>query len=67
VLASRRPLRPADSLPDLPQGLRFLSREGLPSLFSFPKDMGRVPMEPNRLSNQRLVQVFEQEWGRVRE
>jgi spermidine synthase len=24
-----------------------------------------VPAEPNRLSNQGLVQTFEEEWGRV--
>jgi len=27
--------------------------------------MARVPAEPNRLSNQVLVQRFEQEWGKV--
>jgi spermidine synthase len=62
VVASRRPLR-TDVLP--PPGLRFLTREGLPALFQFPPDMARVPAEPNRLSDQRLVHVFEQEWGRV--
>ncbi|MBX3604370.1 MAG: polyamine aminopropyltransferase [Piscinibacter sp.] len=62
VVASRRPWRlPAA----LPEGLRFLSAEGLPALFSFPPDMARVPAEPNRLSNQLLVHLFEEEWGRV--
>jgi spermidine synthase len=62
VIASRRPVR-TDVQP--PSGLRFLTREGLPAMFQFPPDMARVPAEPNRLSDQRLVHVFEQEWGRV--
>jgi spermidine synthase len=49
----------------LPAGLRFLSVDGLPALFNFPPDMARVAAEPNRLSNQVLVQTFEQEWGKV--
>jgi spermidine synthase len=62
ILASRRPYR----LPtELPPGLRFLTLQGMPALFDFPPDMARVPAEPNRLSNQVLVQIFEQEWGRV--
>jgi spermidine synthase len=62
ILASRRPWR----LPTaLPAGLRFLSVDGLPALFNFPTDMARVPAEPNRLSNQLLVHLFEEEWGKV--
>ncbi len=62
ILASRRPYR----LPGaLPEGLRFLSPADLPTLFNFPLDMARVPTEVNRLSNQVLVQTFEEEWGRV--
>jgi spermidine synthase len=63
VMAGRRPVRTDVSSP--PDGLRFLTREGLPSMFQFPPDMSRVPAEPNRLSDQRLVHVFEEEWGRV--
>jgi len=37
------------------------------ALFDFPPDMARVPTEPNRLSNQVLVQTFEEEWGKVHE
>jgi spermidine synthase len=62
ILASRRPYQPPRALP---QGLRFLSLDGLPALFNFPPDMARVAAEPNRLSNQVLVQTFEQEWGKV--
>jgi spermidine synthase len=62
VLAGRRPYR----LPTaLPAGLRFLSPADLPLLFDFPLDMARVPAEVNRLSNQVLVQTFEDEWGKV--
>jgi spermidine synthase len=62
ILASRRPYR----LPSaLPAGLRFLSAGDLPLLFNFPLDMARVPAEVNRLSNQVLVQTFEDEWGKV--
>ena len=62
VIAGRRPYR----LPDaFPAGLRFINRDSLPLLFDFPPDMARLPAEPNRLSNQRLVTLFEQEWGAV--
>jgi spermidine synthase len=64
VLAHRRPLR---SGLQPPEGLRFLTKEGLPAMFQFPPDMSRVPAEPNRLSDQRLVHVFEEEWGKVHE
>ncbi|MDM0075261.1 polyamine aminopropyltransferase [Variovorax sp. J2P1-59] len=62
IIASRRPYRQPDALPD---GLRFLSAQGLPLLFDFPRDMARVPAEVNRLSNQTLVTTYEQEWGKV--
>jgi spermidine synthase len=62
VIASRRPWHPPATLPD---GLRFLSPSGLPALFDFPPDMARVAAEPNRLHDQRLVPLYEEEWGRV--
>jgi spermidine synthase len=62
ILASRRPWHTPGQLP---AGLRFLTLDGLPALFNFPLDMARVPAEPNRLSNQVLVQTFEAEWGKV--
>ena len=64
VLAGRRPYRTPVTLPP---GLRFLSPAGLPALFEFPRDMARVPAEVNRLSNQILVQTYEEEWGKVHE
>ncbi len=62
VVASRRPWRMPEALPD---GLRFLSQPSLPLLFDFPLDMARVPAEVNRLSNQALVHTYEREWGKV--
>lgn len=62
ILASRRPFRTPEVLP---AGLRFLTLDGLPALFQFPPDMSRVPADVNRLSNQVLVQTFEQEWGKA--
>ena len=62
IIASRRPFKPPANLP---AGLRFLDKAGLPMLFQFPPDMARVPADVNRLSNQVLVQTFEEEWGRV--
>jgi spermidine synthase len=62
ILASRRPWHMPAALPE---HLRFLSVADLPTLFNFPVDMDRVPTEVNRLSNQVLVQTFEDEWGKV--
>jgi spermidine synthase len=62
VIAGRRPWRMPDALPP---GLRFLTLQGLPALLQFPPDMARVEAPPNRLSDQSLVQTFEQEWGEV--
>jgi spermidine synthase len=57
--------RPWHAPARLPEGLRFLTVQGMPALFDFPPDMARVDAEPNRLSNQVLVQTFEEEWGAV--
>jgi len=61
VIASRRPWRLPETLPD---NLRFLTLDSLPLLFDFPRDMARVPTEVNRLSNQALVHTYEREWGK---
>ena len=63
VLAGRRPW---PGVRTLPAGLRFLTEEGMPALLQFPPDMARLPAEPNRLSNQVLVGIFEEEWGQLR-
>jgi spermidine synthase len=64
LLASHRPWHVPQALPS---GLRFVTLPGMSALFDFPPDMARVPTEPNRLSNQVLVQTFEEEWGKVHE
>ncbi len=57
-------LRPIDLPDSLPPGLRFLTVGALPSLFEFPHDMDRVPVEVNRLNNQVLVSYYEEEAAR---
>ncbi|MDP9899774.1 polyamine aminopropyltransferase [Variovorax ginsengisoli] len=62
IVASHRPYR----MPTvLPEGLRYLTPATLPVMFDFPLDMARVPAAVNRLSNQTLVNTYEQEWGKV--
>ncbi len=46
----------------LPAGLRFVNVAGLPALFQFPPDMAPLPMPPNRLNDQVLVRIYEQDW-----
>ena len=62
VLASPRPFEaPGRLLP----GLRFLSDEMLPALFSFGPDMAPWEAAPvNRLHDQVLVRTYESEWRR---
>lgn len=61
VLASLEPMAIRHPLPD---GLRFLDDDTVPTLFSFAKDMSAVPAEVNRLNNQVLVRYYEDEWRR---
>lgn len=44
--------------------LRFIETRLHPALFTFPRDMERIPTTVNRLNNQALVQYFEGEWRR---
>ncbi|MDR1708766.1 MAG: polyamine aminopropyltransferase [Candidatus Accumulibacter sp.] len=62
VLAAETPPRLPAAYPG---GLRFLTVESTPDLFHFPADMARLEMPPNRLNDQALVRLFEQEWSRV--
>ena len=61
IVASREPWAPPARYPF---DLRFVTPALHPALFTFPKDMERVPTEVNRLNNQVLVQYFESEWRR---
>lgn len=62
VLASRRPVPMAT---ELPPGMRFLTVETIPQLFTFADDMKRVPVEVNRLTTQALVRYYEREWAAI--
>lgn len=42
--------------------LRFLTPAITTTLFEFPIDMAPLKMEPNQLTSQNLVRIFEQEW-----
>ena len=61
IVASREAWSPPQRYP---LDLRFVAPAMHPALFTFPKDMQRVPAEVNRLNNQVLVQYFESEWRR---
>ena len=65
VLARRRAFDPPEhlSLPDL----RFLDDASMAQLFVFSRDMDRPadPPGPNRLDDQRLVCLYEEEWSRL--
>jgi spermidine synthase len=63
VLGSKNPL-PAPR--EFPAGLRFLNAELLPTLFTFPTDIAPLPSEVNRLDNQVLVRLYEEEWAELR-
>lgn len=62
VLAKKRPFDPPTD-PGL-DGLRFLTPEVLPTLFTFAADMEPLPVETNRLNDQQLVTYYEAEWSR---
>jgi spermidine synthase len=62
IAAGREPYAPPQRY-EAP--LRFLTAEGTAALFDFPADMARVEMAPNRLNDQPLVRIFEQEWRHV--
>jgi spermidine synthase len=62
VLAGRRPPPRPRQLPD---GLRFLTLGTVDDIFAFPRDMARVPVEPNRLHTQALVRYYEREWNAI--
>ena len=62
VLAGRQPPPRPRQLPD---GLRFLTLGTLDDIFAFPRDMARVPVEPNRLHTQALVRYYEREWNAI--
>ncbi|MEM9801398.1 MAG: polyamine aminopropyltransferase [Planctomycetota bacterium] len=58
ALASRRALEVPR---DVPEGLRYLSDEFVPTLFVLPEDAGPRDVEVNRLSTQSLVRYYDDE------
>ena len=46
----------------LPEGLRFVDLKDLPALFQFPPDMAPLSMPPNRLNDEVLVRLYDQDW-----
>jgi spermidine synthase len=46
----------------LPAGLRFVSVKDMPTLFDFPPDMAPLSIPPNRLNDQVLVHMYDQDW-----
>ena len=62
VLASVTEYEPPTALPS---GLRFLNSTNVASMFQFPNDMLPVPSEPNRLNDQLLVHLYENEWKQI--
>jgi spermidine synthase len=47
---------------ELPDGLRFLDSAAMQRMFVFPADMGRREGPINRLNNQVLVRLYEEDW-----
>jgi spermidine synthase len=62
VLAGHNHYQPFDRLPE---GLRFLDAQSQRDLFRFPLDMGPLQTEINRLDNQVLVDLHEEDWSQV--
>jgi len=46
----------------LPAGLRFVSVDGMASMFQFPPDMSPMNVPANRLNDQVLVRLYDQDW-----
>lgn len=45
--------------------MRYLDAQTTRAMFTFPPDMPKLMMQPNRLNTQSLVQEFEQDWRQV--
>ena len=63
VLAGAEGMTPPTGLRIDATGLRYLDAAQLPSLFAFPKDIGRVEAPVNRLNDQALVAIYTREWA----
>ncbi|GAB3401551.1 polyamine aminopropyltransferase [Massilia agilis] len=63
ILASPQPRYTPPDRYALP--MRYLNADTTREMFSFPPDMQRLQMAPNRLNTQSLVREFEQDWRQV--
>jgi len=63
VLVGGESLTPPGSLRIDQSKLRWLDAAGLPELFRFPRDIGRIEAPVNRLNDQKLVAIYSREWG----
>jgi spermidine synthase len=63
ILASPKPNYTPPTHYSLP--MRYLNAETTREMFTFPPDMQRQQMPPNRLNTQSLVHEFEQDWRQV--
>jgi len=59
VLAGHHEYKPPTTFP---AGLRFVDVKGLSAMFQFPPDMAPLSMAPNRLNDQVLVHLYDQDW-----
>jgi spermidine synthase len=62
VLGRDAPFEIPTRVADVP--LTYLTDAVLPTMFVFPRDMSRIPVEVNRLDNQILVHYYDHEWKR---
>lgn len=60
IIAGKQKFNPPSRMPE---GLRFVSLEAIRGMFYFPDDMKIDEGEVNRLNNQVLVRLFEDEWS----
>jgi spermidine synthase len=55
--------RPFDLPVEFPEGLKFINAEVVKSMMVFPNDMLVKNPEVNKLNNQILVRIFDEEWA----
>lgn len=60
IIAGKHQFNPPSRIPE---GLRFVSLDAIKGMFYFPDDMKAGEGEINKLNNQVLVRLFEEEWS----
>ena len=64
VIGGGKGLRQPTQLRLPPKQLKFLDATSMAQLFSFPRDMSAVDAPVNRLSEQKLVRLYNKEWAK---